>query len=126
MHFLAIDERFGTAIYVFLESDPRGTEAYPGFAVREVDIEFAPAQRGAGRRSTLGRDPRHLNLFREFRSDGAAAGAGFILIEPRYVGPNWEAYSHEFRPQGEKPSKSRHRPTGDGEKSVRGVRVGRG
>jgi hypothetical protein len=109
MHFLVIDSRFGTPIYVFLELDPRRAEAYPGLEVREVDIEFAPPPTGAGRRSTIGRDPHQLNRFREFGSDAATAGAGFILIEPRYVGPSWEAYSREYRPQGEKPTKSHPR-----------------
>jgi hypothetical protein len=111
MHFLVIDFRFGTPIYVFLEIDPRSAEAYPGLAVREVDIAFAPTPDRAGQRPALGRDPHHLNRFQEFISDGATAKAGFILIEPRYVGPTWEAYSREFRPQGEKPTKS-HRSAG--------------
>jgi hypothetical protein len=106
MHFLVIDSRFGTPIYVFLEIDPRGAEAYPGLRVQEVAIELAPPSDLAGRRSALGRDPHHLNRFQEFISDGAAAKAGFILIEPRYVGPTWEAYTREFRPQGDKPTKS--------------------
>jgi len=113
MHFLIIDSRYGTPIYVFLEIDPRGAEAYPGLAVREVAIEFAPTTDRAGRRSAIGRDPHHLNRFQEFTSDGATAKAGFILIEPRYVGPTWEAYTREFRPQGEKPTKShRSAPAG--------------
>lgn len=104
MHFLVIDCRFGCPIYVFLEVDPRGAEAFPGFAVREVAIELSPStHRGA--RAAIGRDPRRLDQFREFCSDAAAAGAGFILIEPQYVGPTWEAYAREFRPQGEKPHK---------------------
>ncbi|HSQ56815.1 MAG TPA: hypothetical protein VLM40_13825 [Gemmata sp.] len=109
MHYLVIDSRFGTPIYVFLEIDPRTVDAYPGLAVREVAIELASAEHCGRRRFTIGRDPHHLDLFREFGSDGAAAGAGFILIEPRYVGPTWEAYSREYRPQGEKPPKSPRR-----------------
>ena len=62
-----------------------------------------------GRRPAIGRDPYHLDVFREFTSDGAVARGGFILIEPRYVGPSWDAYVREFRPQGEKPAK---RPAG--------------
>ena len=100
MHFLLIDSRFGTPIYVFLEADPRGTETDPGLTVREVTIEFAPDSGRSGGKFVLGRDPHHLGRFREFHSDRAAAQAGFILIEPRYVGPTWEGYSREFRPQG--------------------------
>ena len=106
IHFLVIDSRYGTPIYVFLEMDPRGTDSYPELIVREVGIEFVPTADHSGRRSSIGRDPNSLNSFREFFSDGAAAKAGFILIEPRYVGPTWEAYTREFRPQGEKPTKS--------------------
>lgn len=104
MHFLVVDGRFGCPIYVFLEIDPRGAEAFPGFAVREVAIELWPSDQRGGR-AAIGRDPRRLDRFREFRSDAAAAAAGFTLIEPQYVGPTWEAYAREFRPQGEKPHK---------------------
>jgi hypothetical protein len=104
VYFLVIDPRFGVPIHVFLETDPRRAAAFPGLAVREVRIEPAPsAERDA--RATIGQDPRQLARFREFRSDRAATGAGFIPVEPRYVGPTWESYSHEFRPQGEKPQK---------------------
>jgi hypothetical protein len=103
MHFLVVDVRFGTPIYVLLEKNPTGTDGYPGFVVREVTLE--PGALGAGRRCALGRDPDHLDRFREFASDGAVARAGFILAEPRYVGPSWEGYSRQFRPEGEKPVK---------------------
>lgn len=100
MHFLFIDSRFGTPIHVFLEVDPREAEDYPGMLVRSVTIEVAPAAGTA--RPELGRDPRRPDRFREFRSESAAAGAGFLLVEPRYVGATWEAYAQEFRPQGER------------------------
>lgn len=110
MHFLVVDARFGTPIYVLLENDPQGAEDYPGLTVREVTLELGPAP-GASRRRAIGRDPAHLELFREFVSDGAVARAGFILVEPRYVGPNWEGYCRQFRPEGEKPVKRHgHRP----------------
>ena len=103
MHFLVVDPRFGTPIYVFLEADPHGDAHYPGLAVQEITLEAEP---GAGnRRTSIGRDPNHLSLFREFASDGAVARAGFILMEPRFVGVNWEGYSRQFRPEGEKPAK---------------------
>jgi len=105
MHFLVIDDRYGTPIYVFLELDPRGMTAYPGLTVREVTLETPEPAAALGRRSAIGRDPQQLDHFRGFGSDGAVAGAGYILIEPRYVGPSWEAYSHVFRPHGEKPVK---------------------
>jgi len=114
MYFLVIDTRFGTPIYAFLELDPRGTSDYPGLTVREVTLEFMRAPGGAGpappavgRRPAIGRDPYQHDRFREFVSDGAVARGGFILIEPRYVGPSWGAYEREFRPQGEKPSPRR-------------------
>jgi hypothetical protein len=116
MHFLVIDTRFSTPIYVFLELDPRNMGTYPGLAVQEITLEALPALDGTGpgpigigRRPAIGRDPYQLDRFREFSSDGAVARGGFILIEPRYVGPSWDAYVQEFRPQGEKPT---HRPAG--------------
>jgi len=97
--FLVIDSRFGTPIYVFLELDPRLDDDYPGQTVREVTLE-SPASRVGGVYA-IGRDPAKPERFRKFASDGAVAGAGFILIEPRYVGATWQAYTREFRPQGE-------------------------
>lgn len=105
MHFLVIDVRFATPIYVFLERDPSGQDGYPNLTAREVtlDAEGGPPQLGRG--PAIGRDPEHLERFREFASDVAVARAGFILVEPRYVGPNWEGYCRHFRPEGEKPVK---------------------
>jgi hypothetical protein len=104
MHFLVVDSRFGTPIYVFLEADPHGDVDYPGLAVHEITLEGIAAASG-NRRTSIGRDPNHLTRFREFTSDGAVARAGFILMEPRFVGVNWEGYSRQFRPEGEKPLK---------------------
>jgi hypothetical protein len=110
MHFLVVDPRFGTPIYVFLDSDPAGGKDYPGLAVEEIVLEVAPPGTH-GRRTSVGRDPYRLARFREFASDAAVARAGFILMEPRYVGPNWEGYCRHFRPEGEKPDKHRgHAP----------------
>ena len=103
MHFLVVDARFGTPIYVFLERDPHGQDGYPDLAVQEITLEVGADV--AGRRAAIGRDPAHLERFREFSSDGAVARAGFILVEPRYVGPSWEGYSRHFRPEGDKPVK---------------------
>jgi hypothetical protein len=105
VHFLVIDIRFGTPIYVFLAFDPREAVDYPGMPVREITLTlpYAPdcsgPLRGVGRCS-IGQDPNWISSFREFASDGAVAGAGYILIEPLYVGPTWQAYAQEFRPQG--------------------------
>lgn len=104
MHFLVVDVRFGTPIYVLLENDPNGAEGYPGLAVRVVTLELDSLPEPSRRRA-LGRDPNDLDRFREFVSDGAVARAGFILLEPRYVGATWEGYCHQFRPEGEKPAK---------------------
>jgi hypothetical protein len=108
MHFLVIDPRYGTPIYVLLESDPSGTEDYPALAVREVTLE---AGSPTGRRTALGRDPNRLEQFREFVSDVAVSRAGFILVEPRYVGATWEGYCRHFRPEGDKPAKRPGRPS---------------
>jgi hypothetical protein len=111
MHFLVVDSRFGTPIYVFLERDPHGQSDYPGLVVREVSLEAGAGPSAVGRRAAIGRDPAHLEQFREFISDGAVARAGFILVEPRYVGPSWEGYCRHFRPEGEKPVKRPGRPS---------------
>ncbi|OWK43020.1 hypothetical protein [Fimbriiglobus ruber] len=110
MHFLVVDARYGTPIYAFLEFDPRGTNDYPGLVVQEVAIESTESAGAMARRVSVGRDPHRLDRFREFISDGAVAKAGFILIEPRYVGVTWQAYVSEFRPQGDKPLKRSARP----------------
>ncbi len=109
MHFLVVDNRFGTPIYVILQSDPRGERDFPQLRVREVTLEER-----AGPGAAVGRDPACLDQFREFRSDGAVAGAGFILIEPRYIGPNWLSYITTFRPEGEKPLKHTRKPVAAG------------
>ena len=105
MHFLVVDVRYGTPIYVFLERDPHGQDGYPDLIVQEVTLEADVEPGSVGRRAAIGRDPAHLEQFREFISDGAVARAGFILVEPRYVGPSWEGYCRHFRPEGEKPVK---------------------
>ena len=110
MLFLVVDVRYGTPIYVFLERDPHGQDGYPDLTVQEVTLEAAGAAT-VGRRPAIGRDPNHLERFREFVSDGAVARAGFILVEPRYVGPTWEGYCRHFRPEGEKPVKRSGRVT---------------
>ena len=111
MHFLVIDDRFRVPIFVFLELDPRGSDAGPVGAVRAVSLEFAAAQlNGAPRRSadfvrpqsTIGQDPERPDRYVEFSSDRHVRAAGYTLIEPRYVGPSWETYLNVFRPEGEK------------------------
>jgi hypothetical protein len=109
MHFLVVDFRYGTPIYVFMESDPHKDAEFPGLEVREISLEAAPPA-PCSRRSAIGRDPNSLDQFREFGSDGAVARAGFILIEPRFVGANWEGYCRHFRPEGEKPFGRAGRP----------------
>lgn len=104
MHFLIVDPRFGTPIYVFLEADPNKDARYPGLVVQEITLE-AIAPTSGPRRTSIGRDPNSLTCFREFASDGAVVRAGFILMEPRFIGLNWESYSRQFRPEGEKPTK---------------------
>jgi hypothetical protein len=114
--FLIVDNRFGTPIHVFLELDPSGEPGFPGFKVCSVTLEPSDSSHGfevnAG--CAIGRDPHQLDRFKVFRSNLAVAGAGFILIEPRYVGPNWSGYVIAFRPGGEKPMKrtgAHHQPS---------------
>lgn len=100
MFFLVIDSRFGTPIHVFLEIDPRLDEDYGGNRVREVTLESLPDRLESP--YAVGQDPVRSDRYRKFRSEGAVASAGFILIEPRFVGASWQAYTREFRPQGGK------------------------
>ena len=99
MHFLVIDSRFASPVHVFLEQDPGIDKLFPnGLAVRRVRLEPAEAADGgfdAG--ASVGQSPWQADEYREFRSDRAAAGAGFGLIEPRFIGSSWAAYSRVFR-----------------------------
>ena len=111
-YFLLIDDRFRVPIFVFVEVDPRGPGTAPGRTVRPVTLEFVPIERAPRRcwvgirpGSAIGRSPEHWEQFREFASDGHARAAGFLPIEPRYVGPSWESYLGAFRPEGERPVK---------------------
>ena len=61
MHFLVVDSRFGTPIYVFLGRDPHGQAGYPGLAVQEVTLEPG----AACRRAAIGRDEEFAREFRE-------------------------------------------------------------
>ena len=104
-YFLLIDDRFKVPVFVFVELKPKRR-------AREVSIEFAPAGPGVrrcwvgvGAASSLGRHPEHLDRFREFPNDAQARAAGYVPIEPRYVGPSWESYLGAFRPEGERPPK---------------------
>jgi hypothetical protein len=78
-----------------------------------VTIEFPPVRSGEPRcwvgvspTTSLGRHPEYWDRFKEFRSDGHARAAGYLPIEPRYVGPSWESYLGAFRPEGERPPKA--------------------
>jgi hypothetical protein len=118
-YYLVIDHRFRVPIFVFLEDDPRmsGLEADRRSAVLGVTLELAEApssvsvRGGAGVRSdaAIGRDPQRMDRFREFRSDRHVCAAGFILIEPRYVGPNWETYIGVFHPEGGRRMQPQHK-----------------
>lgn len=105
-YFLVVDDRFRVPIFVFVEVDPRRP-------ARAVTIEPAPAGEDGGARwaavgagTSLARHPSQWDRFKEFPSDGHARAAGFLPIEPRYVGPSWESYLRAFRPEGERPPKA--------------------
>lgn len=105
MHFLVVDDRFVMPIYVILETDPSGERDFPDLKVRAITLEER-----VGPGAAVGRHPLRLDLFREFRSDVGVKRAGFVVIEPRYVGPSWFSYLSAFRPEGEKPHKRMRRP----------------
>jgi hypothetical protein len=103
MHYLVVDTRFRTPVHVFLDADPRAEAGFPAsLAVRRVTLDtganVGPFDCGVGAAAAVGQHPWQPELFREFRSDGAAGRAGFGLIEPRFVGPSWAAYQRAFRP----------------------------
>ena len=48
MHFLIVDTRFGTPVYVFLERVPHSLDGYPGLAVQEAALVVACGAFGIG------------------------------------------------------------------------------
>jgi hypothetical protein len=99
--------------------DPSGEPGFPGFEVRPVTLEWPADSSGFGgvpAGVAIGRNPHQLDQFRTFGSDRAVAGAGFILIEPRYVGPSWPSYVLAFQPGGDKTVKrpASHHQIGNG------------
>lgn len=103
--YLVVDNRFPVPVTVLLDFDPSAEPGYPGFAVREVTLDPPGQSQGSevSAGDAIGRDPGRLDRFRTFASDRAVIRAGFILIEPRYVGPSWPSYVLAFRPGGGKP-----------------------
>ena len=97
MHFLVIDDRFPSPVYVFLETDPRQEEGFPGLPVHQVTLERQKSQLGCSLTMAVGRHVGEPALFREFASDRAVAAGLCLLIEPRYIGPSWKAYTRVFR-----------------------------
>ncbi len=115
-YFLVIDRRYSVPVYVFLESDPVSDEDYDGPPARAVTLAPAvkptrPDGYGIRTEGTVGADPRREDRFAEFRSDGQAQAAGFALIEPRYIGRDWQSYSAAFRPEGGPRSSKRAKAT---------------
>lgn len=110
MHFLVIDRRFCVPIFVFLEIDPTAGACCPNLPGHWVTLEpaaqselgFRPKTLRLGDSASIGGDPNRLDSFAEFPTDRAVHAAGFMLIEPRYVGPSWETYLGVFHPQGGK------------------------
>lgn len=103
--YLVVDRRFPTPITVILDLDPSAESGFPGFAVRTITLEPDASNPEVSARDAIGRDPARLDRFRAFATDRAVARAGFILIEPRYVGPSWPSYVLAFRPEGDRPGK---------------------
>jgi hypothetical protein len=107
MHFLVIDNRFGTPIHVFLEFAPEDETNELGLSVQDVKIDLFGPEKREGRRSVLGQDPRSRNQFREFVSEEAVDNSGYVLVEPYFMGPTWGEYVRGFRPQGKSANKRR-------------------
>jgi hypothetical protein len=106
VHFLVIDDRFPSPVYVFLDADPRQEEGFPGLPVFQVNLERPSDPGGSGwdggvtPAASVGRYLGDPARFREFGSDRAVDTARYQLVEPRYVGPTWKAYVRHFRPGG--------------------------
>jgi hypothetical protein len=124
MHFLVIDNRFGSAVFVFLECDPNESGGSRKLRGRWVTLEQAAPSRvgtepaapiGLASAAAIGGDPDRSDRFAVFESDGEVRAAGYSLIEPRYVGPSWETYLSIFHPEGGKRNmsmRSREKPPG--------------
>ena len=104
-YFLIVDDRFRVPIFVFVELEP--TRPF-----RAVTIEFAPVGPGEyrcglgiGPGTSLARHAESWDRYREFSTDRHARAAGYVPVEPRYVGPSWESYLGAFRPEGDRPPK---------------------
>lgn len=118
VHFLVIDHRYTTPIFVFLERDTSdvGNLELGG---RWVTLEPANfSETGATRASSLlgsgaavGGDPNRPDRFAIFTSEGQLRAAGYSLIEPRYMGPSWDTYLSVFHPEGGKQSPASHSRT---------------
>jgi hypothetical protein len=104
-YFLIVDDRFRVPIFVFVELEPKRP-------FRKVTIEFAPVGPGEyrcgvgiGSGRSLARHAEFWDRYKEFSTDRQARAAGYVPVEPRYIGPSWESYLAAFRPEGERPLK---------------------
>lgn len=101
MRYHVLDTRFACPVHVFLDVDPQSEKDFPDLAVTCVTLEHmtGPGPAGAylGPAEAVGQDPWRPDRFREFRSDAAARAAGFVVVEPRFVGSTWAAYDRVFR-----------------------------
>lgn len=98
MHFLVIDDRFPSPVYVFLDADPRPADGFPGLSVRRVRLERRSARNALTSFTSVGRNPADPRWYREFGSDREADAAGHQVVEPRFIGSTWKDYSRHFRP----------------------------
>lgn len=110
MHFLVIDSRFAVPIFVFLEADPNEGGLHEPLPGRWVTLDQANAPKvhagkttvGLGDKVAIGGDPKRVDRFAMFASEGAVRAAGYSIIEPRYLGPSWDTYLSVFHPEGGK------------------------
>jgi hypothetical protein len=96
MYFLVVDTRFASPVYVFLEQNPHAEPGFPGLAVRSVELQFSASEPRWSSGNVVAQNPRQSDHFRMFRSDGEAAAAGYGVVEPRFVGANWNSYRRVF------------------------------
>jgi hypothetical protein len=105
MNFLVIDDRLGPPIHVFLPTDPRREDGFPGLEVRQValerlagDVVFWKHGSAATAGPVLGQDPGDPDRYRQFRFERELREAGFRPVGVHRTPATWTAYSRLPQP----------------------------